>query len=242
MNNIFKLAIVITLLGLFSQSCRKGGPWGIKGKGTNITKTIQVSHFDEIELSLNADIYYTQDSIYKVEVTGQENILAVLGTEVDDHELEFDFRRNVWQHNKLKIVIHSPDLRGIKVSGSGSFNAQAAINTSKMEMEISGSGNVYIPALTATKLEASISGSGNAEISGGAVTSEKFSISGSGNMDVEELVAVKAECEVSGSGDIRLHATESLDVKISGSGSVSYKGNPEIDMDISGSGKLTRIK
>jgi len=237
----FKLILSLALLTLISQSCHKGGPWGIKGKGENVTETKDLSGFDRIHLSIDADIYFTQDSVYKVEISAQPNILAVMKAEVNNYTLSFDYRRNVWDHNKVKITIHAPDLRAVNISGSGDFNFQNEMNTNNLELTISGSGNIYFPELNAKNLKLNVSGSGDVKIANGTLISEDFTISGAGNVDAVSLTAQSAEVNVSGFGDIKVNVTENLDVTISGSGSVSYKGNPSVSRNISGSGKLIHL-
>ena len=237
-----KLILCFSLLALTFQSCRKGGPWGIKGKGDNVTENRTVSGFDKIHLSMDADIFYTQDSVFKVEVSAQPNILTVLEVEVENHTLKFDFKRNVWEHNKVKITIHSPNLKGLSISGSGDITVQNEITTNEMDLSISGSGNIYFPSLTATNLVAMISGTGDINISGGSLSSQSLTISGSGKIDAEDNVAQSCVAKVSGSGDIIIHVVESLKATISGSGNISYKGSPSLDTDISGSGRLIQLK
>jgi hypothetical protein len=237
-----KLLIFVSILSFVSQSCRKGGPWGIKGKGSNVTKEINVSDFDKIHVSIDADVYYTQDSIFKIEVTAQENILAVLETKVSNKSLKFDYRRNVWDHNQVKITVHAPTMNELSISGSGDITVQNPLTTKSLELSITGSGNINVPSLTATNLKAAISGNGDVVISGGKVSIQDLNISGFGKIDAEDLVAQISTAKISGSGDITIQVVESLKVTISGSGNISYRGNPSVDKNISGSGRLIQIK
>lgn len=237
-----KLIIILSILGVFTQSCHKGGPWGIKGKGENVTETKKLIGFDKIRLSIDADIYYTQDSVYKVEISAQQNILAVMKAEVINNTLRFDFRRNVWDHNKIKITIHSPDLEELSISGSGDITAENNLNLENLDLSISGSGTVYLPSLTAKSLKATISGSGDVKVSGGKLNTETFIVSGSGDIDAEHVIATNCIIKISGYGDVTVNVTETLDVSISGSGDVSYRGNPDVESDISGSGNLIHLK
>lgn len=239
--NTSKLILILAIIIAVVPACRKGGPWGIKGKGENMTETRSITGFDQIDLSIDADIYYTQDSIYKVEITAQQNILAVLETKVTNGTLSFDYKRNVWDHNTVKITIHAPKVREIELSGSGNFNFQNEITATDLDINITGSGEVYFPKLTAQNVELRISGSGSVKIADGAVKNENVDISGSGSIDAVALVAENAVLSISGSGDMKVNVTENLDVSISGSGSVEYKGNPRVTKSISGSGKLNRI-
>lgn len=236
-----KLILSVVLIALISQSCRKGGPWGIRGKGSNVTETRDLSGFDKIHLSIDGDVFYTQDSVYKVEISAQSNILAVLKSEVSAGELKFDYKRNVWDHNKIKITVHSPNIKRLSISGSGDILVQNTVTATNMELSISGSGSIYIPSLNAQSVSAGISGNGNAEITGGIVKTESFTISGSGNIFTENLNAESCVVKVSGSGNVFVNASENLDVTISGSGNVSYKGKPSITSHISGSGSLIHL-
>jgi hypothetical protein len=237
-----KLILSVVLISVLSQSCyKKGGPWGMKGKGENIKESREVSGFNRIDLSIDAEISYTQDSVYKLEISAQPNILKILTTEVKNSELRMDLKRNVWDHNTIKIIIHSPGITSFVISGSGNIKVQNAIATDQLDLTISGSGDISIPSLTAGRVTAKISGSGNVQISGGNVTSENFTVSGSGDLDTERLLASGNISKVSGSGNMILNVTESLDVTISGSGSIRYKGRPAISSQITGSGKLIHL-
>lgn len=238
---IIKLIIIVSIISIFSQSCRKGGPWGIRGKGSNVTETRDLKDFDRIQLSIDADVYYTQDSVYKVEISAQSNILTVLKVEVSGSELKLDFKRNVWDHNKIKITVHSPNLKGLSISGSGDINVQNSVNTSDLELNISGSGNIYLPFLNSQNVSARISGTGDIKIAGGGTKTETLTVSGSGNIDAKDFVAENCTAKISGLGDISVHATEILNVTISGTGDVSYRGKPSVSSDISGLGKLIHL-
>lgn len=239
-SNILNLTVLCSLL-VTLLSCEKKNIIGIVGKGGNDTEVRAVSGFDQVTLKTDADVLYTQDSTFFVEVTGQKNILAVLETRNENGNLVIDFRKNVWKHNKVTITVHSPSMHVFSISGSGDIEAQKSITTSDLKLQISGSGNMTLPSLNATHLEAKISGSGNINIQGGTTVSQNLSISGSGNMSLEGLSSSTCTCRVSGSGNITLQVSEDLDASISGSGDVKYKGYPRINSNISGSGRLTRF-
>jgi hypothetical protein len=45
-----------------------------------------------------------------------------------------------------------------------------------------------------------------------------------------------------GSGDVRVHATESLQVDIAGSGDVRYRGEPKVSKKVAGSGDVAPLR
>lgn len=212
----------------------------IKGDGPSITKTYDLNNFSSVDAGIDGDVYYTQDSIYNVEIYGQSNILDLVETPIVDGELRLQFKKfsNVGRHNRLVVYISAPSLQGLGVNGSGNVYANQPIAATSVNLKVNGSGSVNINAVSATNLNATISGSGNIFVNGGSVVNEDLHISGSGDIDAGAVVAQYVHTKTSGSGNTRVHAENTLDVHISGSGDVYYSGNPSVNTSISGSGRL----
>ena len=241
MKNLKWMIPVILVLAVSITSCKKHLFNSIKGKGATVTETRNLSGFDKISLSINADVTYTQDSVYFVEISAQQNVLDVITTEIEGGELKIDSRKWIRKHNGIKIIIHSPDLRKIDLDGSGNFESTGMLTTTGLELEISGSGDIRITGLTAGNLDANISGSGNISISGGAVTNEEAEISGSGDIEMDNLTANISKVKISGSGSVSVWVLNQLNATISGSGDIKYRGNPAVNTTISGSGSVIHI-
>jgi hypothetical protein len=229
--------ILLSALSLSMWSCTKER---IEGDGPVVSETRPVNNFSGIDLRVSANVYYKQDTVYKLEVSAQQNILDVMETYVSNGKLVVKFENDVrvHSHDPIVVMVSGPSLSSIRLSGSGNVNAAGKLLPATMDVDISGSGDIFIAELNTAWLDANISGSGNITIGSGSATEEKLTISGSGNIDLTNVQATKAKTKTSGSGDIRLSVSQSLDVTISGSGSVYYKGNPYINTNISGSGKV----
>lgn len=223
---------------LFAASCEK-----VVGEGPVVTENRTATSFDELDLRMSGNVYFTRDTAYKLQVSGQQNILSKLETYVTNGKLVLKFKENarIRTHEEVTIQVSGPDLNAVRVSGSGSVTTTNAVTPGNMDLDISGSGSITLAGITSASVSTSISGSGNIRILNGTITEEKIKISGSGNADLSAVLASKASTTTSGSGDIRLQVSDVLDVTISGSGSVHYKGNPAIDARISGSGKVVRL-
>lgn len=232
---------MLIVLVASTTSCKKTIFNSIVGKGGTVTETRQLTDFNKISLDIDANVIYTQDASYYVEISGQQNVLDVLTTEISAGELRIDFSKWVRKHSNITIIIHSPEIRGFVVSGSGNIESNGTITTSNMDLKISGSGNIVLNTLNTEELEASISGSGNIEVAAGTVDNEKATISGSGDIEMEDLVANNSYCKISGSGSITVWVLEQLDATISGSGDIRYKGTPIVNTHISGSGDVIHI-
>ncbi len=238
MRTVKLILSVLVIAGL--SSCHKNDPWGIWGKGENVSEVRNVTMFKGIDLAMKANVYYLQDSVFYVEVTAQPNIIGHIETEVQGSVLKIDCRPTLHSHKAIYIVVHSPEMNLLHLSGSGNIEAQNTINTPSLDVTLSGSGNISVYSANANDLFGKISGSGNIQIGGGAVFNEKFRISGSGDIDSFDLMSENSEVNISGSGNVNLYAIKELNVTISGSGKVTYKGTPAIETHISGSGEIRK--
>ncbi len=219
----FLFAIPLVAIGL--ASCFNVS-FGIKGKGPVETETRSLKNFTTVQAGGSFDVEVEQGTETKVSLEGQRNILDVLKTEVQDNgTLKIYFDKNVGNYKKLKITVYAPDFEGLKISGSGNLKALNALTGKKLEVDISGSGDVKIPEANYETSTVSVSGSGNIIIAG-AATEGNFHVSGSGDCNAGDLKCKKVVCSVAGSGNIECFATESLDARASGSGDVRYKGEP----------------
>ncbi len=233
--------ISCTLLIISFSACQKEPFWGVKGRGDTVKEVIQIKGFNKIDVGLNADVYYTQDSSYKVEIEAQRNIQRVIETAITKNVLSFKASKKLMQHKPIRITIHSPNINGFHVSGNGDLKGQNPINTAFLDLNISGSGSIQVPALKTDHLNSIISGAGNIIIESGSTSTESINICGSGKIRALELKSQKSVIDVSGSGDVQVWVTEQLTITISGSGMVSYKGSPLLNSQISGSGKIIHI-
>lgn len=232
------LAVIIIFLAIISFSCTKRGTWGIKGEGNDISELRTISGFSGIKLCCDANVMFVADSVYRVEVTGQKNILTVLETKLQGSDLSIDFKRNVWDHSSISIVVHSPLMNKMQVSSSGKITSQSTLTTSALELVISGSGNISVQTVRIQSLTSRINGSGSIRINEGTTSSENFSISGSGSIQTEFVKATTSQVNISGSGNMYINVSDKLNVDISGSGSVYYHGKPSINFNVGGSGKV----
>lgn len=199
--------------------------------------------FSNIDLSISGNLYYTQGKNFEVNIEASKDDLEIIETTVVNGTLKIK-SKNCWTCNlkDVNIYVTSPEINGLKVSGSGSIIAQNNIQTDNMDLKVSGSGKVKLKGLQATSVDASISGSGNIDVSGqGNVRSFDAKISGSGSMDAENLQASNVDAKISGSGSCKIHAVDKMSAKISGSGNIYYHGRPRMDVASSGSGRVKAL-
>ena len=230
------IMLAVASIVLTATSCEK-----VIGEGPLQTESRSVTNFSGVSSSIGGRINYKIDTVYKVEITAQANILDVIETSKINGHLQVKVRNGVRirSNEPITVNVSAPSAGYLHLSGSGDLVLTGTINTNELDMEISGTGNITVSSATVTdKIKAAISGSGNIKIMSGTSKHEELRISGSGKILLQDVAAETANTTISGSGDIKVNLSQSLHAAISGSGSVYYIGNPIISTSISGSGRV----
>lgn len=229
--NLFILLFCLAITnGAFAQR--------VKGEGPIVSKDLKLDRFESIKLGISGDVYIKQGNTQSVRVEGQENLIEVLNTDVNDGtwRIKFD-ARNVYMKTKFKVYITMPTIEAAIVSGSGSIVMKNHFsNLDDLEVGVSGSGDVYVDA-DCRIFTAFVSGSGDITAKGSA-QSANVSVSGSGDYSGYDMRMQNCEARVTGSGDIEVHADETLVASVTGSGDIDYKGNPRVKARVTGSGDI----
>jgi hypothetical protein len=212
----------------------------IAGMGDYRRETREISSFTSIDLRDQGHVHFKQNDNFKLEVEGQDNILALLETYVENNQLVIRFKTNTnVSFKKLNIYVEAPQLEKVLLSGSGEISMDAPVKGDNLSLELSGSGKIESANLMFSQLDNTVSGSGTINVSGKA-TKATYDISGSGNISAQKLDVQEAEAELSGSGNIHCgRVIQRLDVNLRGSGNIVYSGeNPSVKSRITGSGNV----
>jgi hypothetical protein len=203
-----------------------------------------LSGFNAIEVGGPYDVRLTQGNTESVKVEAPEELMSHITTEVVDGVLKIYNKHNdmfhwndLFRHKKVLVYVTVKDIHSIVVSGSGDVNFKDGLHADKMNLRVSGSGDVD-GVLEVKSLESSISGSGDAKLSGHAQTSA-VRVSGSGDYSAHGLITSDTSVHVSGSGDASIYASNKVDASVSGSGDIRYSGSPKsVSKAKSGSGDI----
>ena len=228
---------------LFFSACRYMGGKRVSGNGTLTSEQRNISNFNNIKVVGGMDVILQLDSVFSVKVEADQNLIEHIRTENNGDVLviapEEGFNLN--PQAGMKVFVTAPVINEMEVVGSGSIVSQSRLaNTSKIETNISGSGDIKLD-IDAPEVVAQISGSGTVTLTGNTrnFTGE---INGSGNIRNFNLLSEVTKVQISGSGDAEVFASKQLAVDINGSGAVAYKGNPAVNQDISGSGSVRKMQ
>jgi hypothetical protein len=210
-------ALIVISLSVICSACF--GP-SISGSGRMSSETRNVSGFSKVSLGGSGRVVIEQGGAESLTVTGDDNLLNQIETEVRGGTLELREKNGVRLSPSQDIVfkVTMKKLDALDISGSGVAEAKGLQNA-KMKVEISGSGEVSAEG-TADDLD--------------------ISISGSGRFRGDGLKSKRTRVEISGSGSALVASSETLSADLSGSGSIEYVGDPQLRQNISGSGSIRR--
>lgn len=239
-----KTMIYFTIIAsaILLGSCERDFVEVVKGSGPVVSETRHISNYDEVSLSIPANVYIYQGNEETVIVEAQDNVIDVIRTDVDRDELNIRFANHVLvkRHEPIKVFITTRNLSQIRIAGSGNVYSETPIITDRLYIKISGSGNVDLHEIDSPLVDAQISGSGKVYLSG-FCADQVLNISGSGNIHAFNLMSETADVNISGSGKTEITVSQYLNARISGSGDVFYKGRPSVDSRISGSGRIHSV-
>jgi hypothetical protein len=234
-----KIALALALISFSFCEAQNWKQEKIRESGNQITSNRTTAEYGQIAVSGSFQVNLVSGKEGAISITGDENIISHVVTEVENNELKIYFEKKKNYYYKSKIIIEVPfeSINTIHFTGSGDITTKNTIIADKFDVHLTGSGDVTLD-LKATKTTASVAGSGDM-ILNGTSTILKASVAGSGDLDCSKLIVENATADVAGSGDIKVNSTKKLIAGVAGSGSIKYKNKPEIiEKHIAGSGDV----
>lgn len=193
--------------------------------GKVVTKSYNLSDFNEIDLDGIGNIHIAQGKAYSVKVSAPEGAFKHINLERDGHTLSFylDERggtksfsfgaKSGKQLDNVDVYITLPDLKSIDQSGVVNVEIAQPMKVDELSLDVSGVGNTKINGLIANKFTADISGVGNVLVKQLTAKASSFDVSGVGSVNVEYHNSGNSKVEASGVGSVKLSGTlRELDV------------------------------
>ena len=210
---------VLAAAGLLAMAAASGAAYGAgkQGNGPQATRTIPWPGGDTLGVSVgSAKVRYTQGPNRGLVATGRkatvDNLVIVNGN--------VRFARRMLNSGDLVLVLTAPDVRRFSLAGSNSLSVDR-YDQDSLKLSISGSGDADLNG-KARMVDLSISGSGEIDAADLAVADAKINISGSGEAKVGPTQS--ADVRISGSGDVELTSSPAkLNSRVSGSGKVTTR-------------------
>jgi Putative auto-transporter adhesin, head GIN domain len=216
--------------------------WGsgkITGYGVSKTETRIVSGFHDVVLGVHAKLRLRQGDSEGLSITGDDNIVPLVETVVEDGTLKIRWinkRSQSINYKDLEVVVNARNIDGLTIAGSGRILAEK-LKAATLRAEIDGSGAISFDALDADSVIATIRGNGHLSAAGRADALE-ITVAGSGQISAAKLETRRTKIAVMGSGQAAVWAKEELNATIAGSGEINYRGKPHLSQTVAGSGSI----
>jgi hypothetical protein len=211
-----RLALLLLVIAL-GAACH-GIHRGVLGSGKPLKEKRNVGSFNSISTEGAFDIEVVCQIPQEVEISGDDNILPLVSTEVSNNVLHVRSLRNYSSSEPLKLRISVPDLVEIHSSGAGTIEV-SGVKNDRFEIDVNGA-----PTIKAS----------------GETKAVKIDANGAGNIDTHKLRAARVEVESKGVSAVEVYAAEQLDVTVSGPSHVIYRGNPVVHKTVHGPGSVEK--
>lgn len=220
--------ITAFILSLTLCSCQFNfmGP-GEKGNGNVVTEDRAIQGpFNSIEASEGLDVIVHQDNDYHVSVEADENLQALILTEVNNNTLKVHCKKSIGWASAKKIFISMPEIARLESNSGADLWSTGVIKGNSLHLKSSSGADIRVEAETEEIVLESSSGS-DLHVTGH--TNDLFAHASSGSdIDASGLEAKNAQAEANSGADISVNASDKIDVRTGSGGDVHYIGNPAI--------------
>lgn len=176
--------------------------------GDKITRTYDLSGFDEISVSGVYDVEIRTGDSFSIRLEGREKEMNYARVEVNGDRLELgQEKRKKWGWGNRKSIdayVTLPRLNALGVSGVADVDAED-ISSENFKLRVSGVADVNIS---------------------GECGFIKANISGVSDVNAKGFKCEDGEVNMSGVGDLEIYTSESIDASVSGVGDVEVYGRP----------------
>ena len=226
--------MALTVVLMSATSCVRCHSLSLDSKDDRVTEYRYLKGFEKINVLGSPTVYYTQADSFSVAVTGSEDKIENILTELDGKTLTVRNRGkvglvNIQLGDPKSVTVHvtSPDLVGIRLSGSGDFISSGRIDTDDMNITLRGSGDIDIRDLICDHCVTEVVGSGDLEIGSLETRTSEVTLVGSGDVTLKQKNVQLTDISLRGSGDIAVdfnNGCREVQANLLGSGDVTLKG------------------
>ncbi len=247
MKHLSKLMACLFMLLLLSSCSYVGNMVGKRHSADIVQKKLTLGTFNSVCNHSEWDVSFVQaDSTY-ILLRGDADIVDDITVELDGTTLnitrknKFGFSEN---DGDVQIIVSSPDLQFVGVSGTGDFVCGGVVYAEKLDVDLSGTGDADFSDIECNAMTVNLSGTGDFDAKriktlsfdvrlGGTgdiaaalqeTDNSSFQSFGTGDMEINFKDCGKVSCDLSGTGDVKLSGNVSQLLKsVSGTGKFETK-------------------
>ncbi len=215
--------------------------------GKVTTTDLPVLAFQEVEVSGAVRLEYTQDSVFSLQVYGNEKAVKAYSIKVDDDELEVTQKDGNGKVNSntpaITIRISAPYLSEIKGSGASEVVIMNDVSQQQdLDISLTGVGKLTAGVLRLPELDVTISGAGEANLGDIATTGDtELRMEGAAKLN-GKVAADKLELKLMGAakGKLDIHA-QKTSVVASGASGLTLTGETQsLDLNSAGASSVNK--
>jgi len=239
MTTIAKILMAI-LLALFTASCsfNINLDSGEKGNGIVIQDTRTVTEeFTAISASEGLDVYITQANETSISIEADENIEALIRTDIKDGKLTIHTSENIGRATK-KIYVTLPIITELKSSSGANIKTKNSIKTDKIKLVTSSGAHLKLDII-ANNISAHSSSGSSIKISGNTSNLTTKASSGA-HIRAKNLITKTCNAKASSGSGIVVNVLHLLNANASSGGNISYTGKANVKSNSSISGSITK--
>ncbi|MBA3357165.1 MAG: DUF2807 domain-containing protein [Pyrinomonadaceae bacterium] len=213
-----KVLLIIILCSLATGCHYVDKIHGVTGSGVRKVEKRELSPFTSITTdgAFEIDVVCQQPQILEIE--GDDNLLAMVTTEVTNGALRINNVGSYSTRTPMKIKISVPNIDGISANGAGTIEV-SRLENDKFDIDSNGAPTIRVS---------------------GETKELDIDANGAGTVDAHKLRASRAEVNSKGVAKVEVFASDVLNVTVSGPSQVIYDGDPAINQTVNGPGSVKR--
>jgi len=197
----------------------------IEPSGNIITKEVNVSSFDQLDVSGVFNVMLTQGNKEEVKIEADDNLQSLFEVKNEGSKLTIGMKKDVnfKGNTKMKVYITFKNLKSMDLKTVGNVISVSTMSFDELNINNKSVGNVDLK-LNTPKLNIQNKSVGDVKLSGKADNVTIYN-KGVGSIQAANFVVQKMDIENSGIGSAEVNAEKELKVKDSFLGKVSNKGS-----------------
>jgi hypothetical protein len=199
----------------------------IQGSGQPADEKRDVDFFEAVEIQSALFVEVRIDESHSVEIEGDDNLLPVVLTEVDDSTLHVKLPPNttVRPVNDLRVSVTAPTIRSVEASGASTVGV-AELHSDELAFSAIDASRMQVIKAHADEIILNVSGTSELSATGRA-SNVKVDVSEASRLDAKELVADHVEVNTSDASTARVHGSKSVSGRASGASKVQHVGGAD---------------
>jgi hypothetical protein len=191
----------------------------ITGSGRIVSQEREVEFFRGIRIDGFGKVFITQGPSQALRVDADDNVIDQVTTAVRGGVLLLDVaKKTSYSDVTIDVFVTVPDLEMLEIAGAGEIQTESPIQVEELVCNLTGAGTIRLSG-SADRLDVKISGSGDIRCFDLAARTCRAVISGMGSCEV--YVTGSLDAVITGMGDIVYDGNpESVTQKVTGMGSV----------------------